>query len=145
MPKKKTPSAARAFWLVKQEPTAYPWSQFVKDGKTEWTGVRNYLARNHLRAMAVGDRVLYYHSVEGKEIVGIAEVSRTAIPDPTATEGDWSCVEIKPIKALKKPVSLAQIKADPELADIALLKQSRLSVIPLAPEKYEHLLKLGGL
>ncbi|MFA7343034.1 MAG: EVE domain-containing protein [Terrimicrobiaceae bacterium] len=129
-------------WLVKQEPTAYSWSQFVRDGKTSWTGVRNFQARIHLRAMKKGDRVLFYHSVVGKAVVGIAEVVRAAYPDPTATEGDWSCVDLKPVSALKTPVTLASIKAEPTLAGIGLLRQSRLSVMPLTEAEFETVLNL---
>jgi predicted RNA-binding protein with PUA-like domain len=131
------------YWLVKQEPTAYAWEDFVKDGKTAWTGVRNFQARNHLRAMAVGDRVLYYHSVTGKCVVGIAEVTRPAYPDPTASEGDWSCVDFKPLAALNHPVSLEAIKAEPELVEIGLLRQSRLSVMPLEPTAFEKIVQIS--
>lgn len=123
-------------WLVKQEPTAYSWDDFVRDGRTAWTGVRNFQARNHLRAMAVGDRVLFYHSVAGKCVVGIAEVIRSAYPDPTATDGDWSCVDLRPLKPLKSPVTLEQIKADPVLRNIGLLRQSRLSVMPVTAAEF---------
>jgi predicted RNA-binding protein with PUA-like domain len=130
-------------WLVKQEPTSYPWEQFVRDRGTAWTGVRNFQARNHLRAMRPGDRVLYYHSVVGKEVVGLAEVARAAYPDPKATEGDWSCVDLKPVRALERAVTLDQIKAEPALSDIALLRQSRLSVMPLTKTEFETLLRLS--
>ena len=132
------------YWLVKQEPTAYAWQDFVRDGKTAWTGVRNFQARNHLRAMKAGDRVLFYHSVVGKEVVGIAEVVRTAYPDPTAKEGDWSCVDLKPVGPLAGPVSLETIKAEPSLAEIGLLRQSRLSVMPLSAAEFRSVLKLAG-
>src|SRR5215216_6355660 len=101
-----------SYWLVKQEPEAYSWQQFVKDRTTAWTGVRNFAARNHLRAMRKGDLVLYYHSVIGKDIVGIARVTREAYPDPTSTEGDWSCVDLAPVRELTEPVGLALIKSD---------------------------------
>jgi predicted RNA-binding protein with PUA-like domain len=130
-------------WLVKQEPDSYPWEQFVRDGGTAWTGVRNFQARNHLRAMAPGDRVLYYHSVTGKAVVGLSEVARSAYSDPTATEGDWSCVDLKPLRALQRPVTLEQIKAAPALAEIALLRQSRLSVMPVAKAEFEAILALS--
>ncbi len=130
-------------WLVKQEPTAYSWDDFVRDGKTAWTGVRNFQARNHLRAMAKGDRVLFYHSVVGKAVVGVAEVVRTAYPDPTAKEGDWSCVDLKPCAPLASPVSLDRIKAVPALADIGLLRQSRLSVMPLARSEFLAIINLS--
>lgn len=130
-------------WMVKQEPSAYPWGQFERDGGTAWTGVRNFQARNNLRAMRRGDRVLYYHSVEGKCVVGVAEVAREAYPDPTAQEGDWSCVDLKPAGALKRPVGLEEIKAEPELAGVALLRQSRLSVMPLAKAEFDAILRLS--
>jgi predicted RNA-binding protein with PUA-like domain len=131
-------------WLVKQEPTAYSWEQFVKDGVTAWTGVRNFQARNHLRAMKRGDLVLFYYSVVGKAVVGVAKVSREAYADPTAEEGDWACVDIVPVKALKTPVSLEQIKTEPALSEIGLLRQSRLSVMPLKPGEFDVIAKLGG-
>ena len=130
-------------WLVKQEPTAYSWDDFVRDGKTAWTGVRNVQARLHLRTMKTGDRVLFYHSVAEKSVVGVAEVTREAYPDPTAKEGDWSCVDLKPVSALKKPVSLAQIRLEPSLAGIALLRQSRLSVMPLTKPEFDTLINLS--
>ena len=132
------------YWMVKQEPTAYAWSQFVADKTAAWTGVRNFQARNNLRAMKRGDLVLYYHSVEGKEIVGIAKVAREFYPDATAEEGDWSCVDLVPHKALKKPVTLEAVKASAKLKDIALIKQSRLSVMPLTASEYATLLEMSG-
>jgi len=139
--KKSSPS----FWLVKQEPSAYSWQQFCADRGTAWTGVRNFQARNHLRTMRAGDRVLFYHSVIGKEIVGVARVTREAYADPTAGEGDWSCVDLEPEAPLPRPVSLEEIKKEPRLADIALLRQSRLSVMPLQKSEFSLLLQLGGL
>jgi len=132
-------------WLVKQEPTAYSWDQFVADGKTDWTGVRNFQARNNLRSMKAGDQVLYYHSVNGKAVVGIAVVSREAFPDPTATSGDWSAVEIQPVRPVKPPVTLDQIKSDPALAQIPLLRQSRLSVMSLSQNEFEGVLGIAGV
>ena len=132
------------YWLVKQEPTAYSWDQFVVDGKTDWTGVRNFQARNNLRSMKAGDQVLYYHSVNGKAVVGIAVVSREAFPDPTATSGDWSAVEIKPVRPVNPPVTLEKIKSDPALAQIPLLRQGRLSVMSLSKNEFEGVLGLGG-
>ena len=132
------------YWMVKQEPTAYAWSAFVADGRAAWTGVRNFQARNNLRAMRQGDFVLYYHSVVGKEVVGIAKVAVEAYPDPTAEEGDWSCVDIEPVKALKHPVTLESIKAAPALREIALLRNSRLSVMPLRKEEYAEILRMSG-
>jgi predicted RNA-binding protein with PUA-like domain len=134
--------AAKNYWLVKQEPEAYGWSDFVRDGLTNWTGVRNYQARNNLRAMRPGDAALYYHSVSEKAVVGIAQVTRAAFPDPTAKEGDWSAVELKPVKALKNPVTLERIKAEPKLRGIALLRNSRLSVQPLGKAEFELICRL---
>ena len=130
-------------WLVKQEPEKYPWTQFVKDKGTYWDGVRNYQARNNLRAMRKGDLVLFYHSVSEKAVVGVAKVTREAYADPTAKEGDWSMVDLKPIKAMTAPVTLAQIKAEPKLAGMGLLKQSRLSVSPLSTAEFKRVLQLG--
>jgi predicted RNA-binding protein with PUA-like domain len=136
---------AKNHWLVKQEPEDYAWDQFVADGGTAWTGVRNYQARINLRAMAVGDRVLYYHSGGERAVVGIAEVLKTAYPDPTAEEGEWVCVDLVPVKKLPKPVSLATVKAEPSLAQIALVRQSRLSVMPLTPQDFKTLVALARL
>jgi predicted RNA-binding protein with PUA-like domain len=132
-------------WLVKQEPDTYAWEQFVRDKGTAWTGVRNFQARNNLRAMKKGDEVFYYHSVTGKAVVGVARVAREAYPDPTAEEGDWSCVDLVPVKVCRTPVTLEAIKADPLLRDIALLRQSRLSVMPVGSTEAKTLRKLGGL
>jgi len=115
----------------------------MKDGGTAWTGIRNYQARNNLKAMRKGDRVLYYHSVTGKQIVGVATVARAAYPDPTAKTGDWVAVDLKPVKPLATPVTLAHIKKDPDLEEIALLKNSRLSVIPLKEDEYDIILKIA--
>src|SRR5438105_14307813 len=130
-------------WLVKQEPEDYSWATFVKDGRTAWTGVRNFLARNHLRAMKKGDLVFFYHSVSEKQIVGIARVAKEAYPDPTATEGDWSCVDIAPVKPLERPVTLEQIKADKQLQEMKLVRQSRLSVTPVTKAQFDRILKPG--
>jgi predicted RNA-binding protein with PUA-like domain len=131
------------YWLVKQEPEAYSWDRFVKDGGTTWTGVRNFQARNNLRAMKRGDLVLFYHSVVGKEIVGIARVEKEAYADPTAQEGDWSCVDFVPVKAFAKPVTLEQIKSDKSLADMQLLRLSRISVTAVTEKQIKHLLALA--
>jgi predicted RNA-binding protein with PUA-like domain len=136
---------AKQYWLVKQEPTSYSWSQFVKDGKTAWTGVRNYQARNNLQAMALGDEVFYYHSVVGKEVVGLAKVVRAAYPDPTADEPAWVSVDLAPVKPLPKPVTLEQIKAEPELKNIGLVRNSRISVIPLAEREFQKVCAMGGM
>jgi predicted RNA-binding protein with PUA-like domain len=129
--------------MVKQEPSAYSWDDFVRDGSTAWTGVRNFQARNNLRDMSVGDSVLFYHSVVGKEVVGVAEVAKAAYPDPTAKEGDWVCVLLKPLKPLKRPVGLEEIKAHPTLKEIGLVRQSRLSVIPMSKADYDEIIRLG--
>jgi predicted RNA-binding protein with PUA-like domain len=132
------------YWLVKQEPEAYSWATFVKEGRTAWTGVRNFQARNNLRAMKKGDLVLFYHSVTDKQVIGYARVEREAYPDPTAAEGDWWCVDLVPVKALKKPVSLETIKADKGLKAMPLVKHSRLSVTPVTQEQFDQVLRLGG-
>jgi predicted RNA-binding protein with PUA-like domain len=132
------------YWLVKSEPEAYAWATFVKDGKTAWTGVRNFQARNNLRAMRRGDRVLFYHSVSEKQVVGLARVTAESYPDPTAKEGDWSCVDLAPEKPLAKPVALEAIKADKILKDLPLVKQSRLSVTPLTETQFKQLLRLSA-
>ena len=134
---------AKHFWMVKQEPEAYSWSTFVQEGKTAWTGVRNFQARNHLRAMKKGDLVLFYHSVSEKQVVGMARVDKESYPDPTATEGDWSVVDLVAVKPLRKPVSLEAIKADKTLREIPLVRQSRLSVIPLTESQFKRLLVLA--
>ncbi len=130
-------------WLVKQEPTAYAWHDFVRDGGTAWTGVRNFQARIHLRAMRCGDRALFYHSVTEKAVVGVAEVTREAYPDPTATEGEWVCVHLAPVEPLPHPVTLDQIKKTPALSGLALLRQSRLSVLPVTPQEFEIIVRLA--
>ncbi|HEY2082979.1 MAG TPA: EVE domain-containing protein [Verrucomicrobiae bacterium] len=132
------------YWLVKQEPESYSWADFVKDGKTAWTGVRNFAARLNLRAMKKGDRVFYYHSNTGKEIVGLAHVVKEAYPDPTATEGDWSSVDLAPEKPLKKPVGLDGMKTDKILKEMKLVKQSRLSVSPVTKEQFDRIVELSG-
>jgi len=132
------------YWLVKSEPAAYAWATFVKDRRAAWTGVRNYQARNHLRTMKAGDLVCFYHSVTDKQVVGLAKVAKEFYPDASATEGDWSCVDLVPVKALPKPVTLETIKADKILKDMPLVKQSRLSVTPLSEVQFRHLLQLGG-
>lgn len=132
------------YWLVKQEPEAYSFSDLIRDGKTEWTGVRNYQARNHLRSMKKGDTLFFYHSVSEKQIVGLAQVSREAYPDSTATEGDWSCVEVRPIRAFKTLVTLEMVKKHSTLCEIPLIRQSRLSVMPIATRDAQSILKLAG-
>ena len=130
-------------WLIKQEPDSYSWARFVKDGGTTWTGVRNFQARNNLNAMRKGDRVLYYHSVKGKAVVGVATVTRRAYPDPTAKSGDWVCVDLKPVKPLATPVTLDLIKKNPDLEEIPLLRHTRLSVMPLTEDEYDTILHIG--
>ncbi len=132
------------YWLVKQEPEDYSWDDFVRDGRTAWTGVRNFAARNHLKAMRAGDEAFYYHSGDGKCVVGVARVAKTAYPDPTADEPGWVAVDLVPVRPLKKPVTLAQIKAEAALKDMALVRISRLAVQPVKPAELARILKLGG-
>ncbi len=132
------------YWMVKTEPEAYAWSDFERDRKTVWDGVRNFQARNHLRAMKRGDKVLFYASVTTKAVLGTATVSKEHFPDPKATEGDWSAVELTIGAAFPRPVELSTIKAEPKLAELPLLRQSRLSVMPLSKADYDLLVKLGG-
>jgi predicted RNA-binding protein with PUA-like domain len=134
---------ARGFWLVKSEPSVYPWQKFEREKRTVWDGIRSFEARNNLRAMKKGDLVLFYHSNEGKEVVGLAVVSAEATPEKTKDEGDWSVVELSVKKALNKPVSLARIKAEKKLAGFGLVKKSRLSVVPASPEEFELILSLS--
>ena len=133
-------------WLVKSEPETYSWADLVKDGRTMWDGVRNYQARNNMQQMQPGDLVLFYHSVSEKAIVGIAKVDKAAYPDPTAKDdkGNWVVVDLVPFRDFKDAVTLEQIKKDERLQDIALLRQSRLSVMPLKPEEFDVLLALGN-
>ena len=135
---------AKNYWLVKSEPESYSWSDFVKDGQTAWTGVRNFAARNNLRAMKQGDPVLFYHSVSEKQVVGLARVQKEFYPDPTAKEGDWSCVDLVPVKKLKNSVTLETIKSDKILKELPLVRQSRLSVTPLNEIQFNRLLELSG-
>jgi predicted RNA-binding protein with PUA-like domain len=131
-------------WLVKQEPEDYSWDDFVRDGKTEWTGVRNYQARNNLNGMARGDAVLFYHSGDDKAVVGLAAVERAAYPDPSADEPGWVAVTLKPRRALPRPVTLAQIKADPAFKGFVLVRNSRLSVMPVTAAEFARVLALTG-
>ena len=131
------------YWLVKQEPEAYSWTQFVRDASAAWTGVRNFQARNNLRQMKKGDQVFYYHSVSEKQIVGVARVAKEAYPDPTASEGDWSAVDLEPVEPLKAPVTLETIKTDKILKNMPLLKNSRLSVMPLTKEQFQRALHIS--
>lgn len=131
-------------WLVKSEPSAYAWEDLQKEGKTAWTGVRNFQARNNLRSMKKGDLVLFYQSVTDPSVRGVTKVVKGAYPDPTAGEGDWYCVDLEIVKSLPSPVTLTSIKTDPNLAEIALIKQSRLSVMPLTKAEYDQILALGN-
>jgi predicted RNA-binding protein with PUA-like domain len=133
------------YWLVKSEPFKYSWEQFVADGKTIWDGVRNYAARNNLRAMKKGDRVLFYHSNEGLNIVGIAEVLKEAYQDPTTEDTNWVVVELKPLQAIPKPIDLATLKADKDLQDMDLVRLGRLSVGTVKEKEYKKIMKLGGV
>lgn len=132
------------YWMVKQEPEAYSWDDLVRDGKTDWTGVRNFQARNNLRQMKAGDRVLFYHSGTGKAVVGIAEVAKAAYPDPTADDPQWVAVDIKPVKPLAEPVPLAAIRYHDELGSLPLIRQSQLSVMPLTKEEFEVIVAIGN-
>jgi len=132
----------RSVWLVKSEPSVYAFEQLLEDKKTSWDGIRNYEARNNLRGMKKGDLLLYYHSNEGKEIVGLAKVARTAYQDPK-TDEDWSAVDVAPVKKLKKPVTLAQIKAHAKLSKMALVKKSRISVVPVTEDELALVLQLA--
>jgi len=131
------------YWLVKQEPEAYAWSDLVKDRGTAWTGVRSFAARKNLRAMKAGDPVLFYHSGEAKSVVGLARVAQEGYPDPTAEEGEWVAVDVAPVKSLAKPVALSQIKTDKVLKAMILVKQTRLSVVPVTHEQFVRLLELS--
>lgn len=133
-----------AYWLVKSEPDSFSWNQQVEHGVEPWTGVRNHLAKNNLKAMKVGDLAFFYHSNIGKEIVGVVEVAREAYPDPSAETGDWVCVDMKALRPMKRAVTLAEIKADPGFADFALVRLSRLSVAAVTPEYWERICELGG-
>ena len=133
----------KQFWLVKSEPSAYSWTDFLRDGKTAWTGVRNFTARNNLRAMRKGDAAFFYHSVTDKAVVGIANVVREAYTDPTAKEGDWSAVDLAPEKTLPKPVTLEQIKKNPKLKEMALLRLSRLSVQPVTKTQFDEIVRMS--
>jgi predicted RNA-binding protein with PUA-like domain len=134
-----------AYWLVKSEPFKYSWDRMVADGVTHWNGVRNYQASNNLKAMRLGDRAFFYHSNEGLEIVGVVEVAREYYPDPSDETGRFGMVDVRAVACLATPVTLKQIKADPELADMALIRQSRLSVCPVTESQWNHICRLAGL
>ena len=131
------------YWLVKSEPTTYSWEQFNKDGVTQWTGVRNYAARIYLRAMKKGDEVLFYHSNIGKEIVGIAKVTKEAYQDPTTIDNSWVCVDLKPLQKLKNAVQLSIVKADSTLKNMPLVRIARLSVMPVTKEEFMRVMQLS--
>ncbi len=139
---KKT-SAPSGLWMVKQEPEVYSWDDLVRDGKTDWTGVRNFQARNNLRQMKVGDRVLFYHSGTGKCVVGIAEVAEVAYPDPTGDGPQWVAVDIRPVKPMKETVPLASIRYNPKLSNLPLIRQSQLSVMSLTKEEFDTIVGMG--
>jgi predicted RNA-binding protein with PUA-like domain len=132
------------YWLVKSEPHKYSWEKFNEDGRTFWDGVRNYQARNNLKAMAEGDLVLFYHSNEGKHVVGIAKVVKEFYQDPTTEDPNWVVVDLSPVEGLKNPVTLEQIKAEESLKDISLVRQGRLSVMPLKAEEFDKILEMGS-
>lgn len=132
-----------SYWLVKQEPETYSWTDFVNDGRTDWTGVRNYQARNNLREMKTGEPVLFYHSGKEKAVVGLAEVVKSAYPDPTADDPQWVAVDLKPIKVLKNPVPLAAIRYDRRLSQLPLIRQSQLSVMSLTKDEFEVIVAMG--
>ncbi len=134
---------SRRYWLIKSEPFKYSFAQLLRDGVTVWDGVRNFEARNNLRAMKSGDLVLFYHSNEGKEIVGVARVAREAYADPTAPGEDWSVIDVAPVTTIKAAVSLEAIRDEVDLSDIALLKRSRLSVVPVSKEHFDRILQMG--
>src|SRR5947207_2924005 len=140
---KTTNQGTKHCWLVKQEPEDYSWDDLVRDGSTQWTGVRNFQARNNLRQMNTGDEVFFYHSGKEKSVVGVAKVSRAAFPDPTAGEPGWIAIEIKPGKRLARPVALADVRANPRLQNLLLVRQSRLSVMPLTKEEFAEILRMG--
>lgn len=136
-------SKAKRYWLMKSEPNAYSWDDLVADKETVWDGVRNHRASNNMREMEVGEQAFFYHSNIGKEIVGIARISKAGITDPTDPEGKWATVKVKPVRELKRPVTLKEIKADPKLADIELVRLSRLSVAELTPQEFDYIVKLS--
>lgn len=143
-PSTEEPASSAGYWMVKQEPEGYSWDDLVRDGRTDWTGVRNFQARNNLRQMKAGDSVLFYHSGAVKSVVGIAEVAKSAYPDPTADDPQWVAVDIKPVKPLKTAVSLAEIRSEPALSNMALIRQSRLSVMPVTKEEFKTIVKMGS-
>jgi len=137
-------STKSSYWMVKQEPETYSWDNFVTDGSTDWSGVRNYQARNNLKGMKVGDRVLFYHSGKGKEVVGLAEVTKSAYQDPTAEDDQWVAVDLKPVKPFASPVQLAAIRYDTRLSQLPLIRQSQLSVMPLTKDEFDVIFAMGN-
>jgi predicted RNA-binding protein with PUA-like domain len=135
--------AKGSYWMVKQEPETYSWTDFVSDGRTDWTGVRNYQARNNLREMQTGDRVLFYHSGKEKAVVGLAEVVKGAYADPTADDAQWVAVDLKPVRALMTPVPLAAIRYDKRLSQLPLIRQSQLSVMSLSKDEFDIIIATG--
>ena len=142
--KKGSATKSSGLWLAKSEPETYSWDDFVREGRTDWTGVRNFQARNNLRQMKAGDRVLFYHSGTGKCVVGIAEVVKAGYPDPTAGDPQWVAVDLKPVKPLNEPVPLASIRYHAKLGNMPLIRQSQLSVMPLTKEEFETILAMGA-
>lgn len=134
-----------AYWLIKSEPSVYPWSQMLRDKRTHWNGVRNHQAANYLRAMQLGDWAFFYHSNEGKEIVGLVEIVRAAYPDPSDESGKFVMVDVKAGSSMPQPVGLAQIKSTSELSQLPLIKQSRLSVLPVTPAQWKKICQMGGM
>ena len=137
-------SAKNSYWMVKQEPETYSWTDFVNDGRTDWSGVRNYQARNNLREMKNGDRVLFYHSGKDKAVVGLAEVVKSAYKDPTADDPQWVAVDLKPVKPFSTPVLLAAIRYDKRLSQLPLIRQSQLSVMPLTKDEFDVIVSMGN-
>jgi predicted RNA-binding protein with PUA-like domain len=133
------------YWLLKSEPSAYSWDQLVKDGRTNWSGVRNFQAANNLKAMKQGDHAFFYHSNEGLDIVGIVEIVKEAYPDPSDKQGRFVMVDVRPVKPVKTPVTLAAIKAEPKLSELALVRQSRLSVVPVGADEWRVICKMAGV
>lgn len=133
------------YWLLKSEPSAYSWDQLVKDGRTNWSGVRNFQAANNLKAMKNGDHAFFYHSNEGLDIVGIVEIVKEAYPDPSDKQGRFVMVDVRPVKPVKNPVTLAAIKAEPKLSELALVRQSRLSVVPVGADEWRVICKMAGV
>ena len=134
----------KRYWLVKQEPEDYSWTDLVRDGSTSWTGVRNFQARNNLRQMKVGDTVFFYHSGKEKSVVGIAQVAKAAYPDPTADDPAWIAVDIEPVEPVSRPVALVDIRANSKLSNLLLIRQSRLSVMPVTKQEFEEIVRMGG-